>query len=83
MKRIGAFEAKNTFGTLLDLVLAGEEIVITRRGKPVARLVPNRAPIDHAQVQAAISRIEERARALPPKPFDWNDHKALRDAGRP
>ncbi len=43
MKEIGAFEAKNTLGTLLDHVERGEEIVITRHGKPVARLVPNSA----------------------------------------
>lgn len=41
MAEIGAFEAKNTFGSLLDRVLQGEEIVITRHGDPVARLVPN------------------------------------------
>ena len=39
MREIGAFEAKNTLGTLLDLVQRGEEVVITRHGKPVARLV--------------------------------------------
>ena len=36
MKEIGAFEAKNTLGTLLDLVQGGEEIIITRHGKPEA-----------------------------------------------
>ena len=41
MREIGAFEAKNTLGTLLDLVEKGEEVVITRRGKRVARLVPD------------------------------------------
>ena len=40
MKEIGAFEAKNTLSALLDLVEAGEEVIITRHGKPVARLVP-------------------------------------------
>ena len=40
MKEIGAFEAKTKLGQLLDRVEAGEEIVITRRGKVVARLVP-------------------------------------------
>ena len=40
MKEIGAFEAKNTLSALLDLVESGEEIIITRHGKPVARLVP-------------------------------------------
>jgi prevent-host-death family protein len=39
MRTVGAFEAKNTFGTLLDLVESGEEVTITRHGKPVARLV--------------------------------------------
>ena len=35
---IGAFEAKNTLSALLDRVEKGEEITITRRGKPVAKL---------------------------------------------
>jgi prevent-host-death family protein len=33
-------EAKNRLGQLLDLVERGEEIIITRHGKAVARLVP-------------------------------------------
>jgi prevent-host-death family protein len=40
MKEIGAFEAKNRLGQLLDWVEAGEEVVITRRGKVVARMLP-------------------------------------------
>lgn len=40
MKPIGIVEAKSTFSALLKQVEQGEEIVITRRGKPVARLVP-------------------------------------------
>ena len=43
MAEIGAFEAKNTFGSLLDRVLRGEEIVITRHGVRVARLVADTA----------------------------------------
>ena len=41
MRKVGAFEAKNKFGTLLDWVEKGEEIVIARRGKAVARLLPS------------------------------------------
>jgi prevent-host-death family protein len=33
-QQVGAFEAKNTLGSLLDRVESGEEIVITRHGKP-------------------------------------------------
>ncbi len=38
MKEIGAFEAKNRLGKLLDIVERGEEVVITRHGREVARL---------------------------------------------
>ncbi len=43
MITIGAFEAKTHLSSLLDKVQAGEEIVITRHGKPVARMVPEAA----------------------------------------
>jgi prevent-host-death family protein len=33
-------EAKTHFSKLIDRVLQGEEIVIARAGKPVARLIP-------------------------------------------
>ena len=39
MREIGAFEAKNKFGQLLDWVANGEEVTITRHGKEVACLV--------------------------------------------
>ena len=82
MKEIGAFEAKNTFGSLLDRVQRGEEIVITRHGKPVARLVPNTGRIDRSQARAALQRIRERTRRSGAGKFDWAEVKALRDAGR-
>ena len=40
MSTVTAFQAKTRFGELLDRVARGEEIVITRHEKPVARLVP-------------------------------------------
>jgi prevent-host-death family protein len=79
---IGAFEAKNKLGMLLDRVEYGEEIVITRHGKPVARLVPNATRIDKLQARAALDRIRARAANLK-ETFDWVAIKADRDAGRP
>ncbi len=86
--QIGAFEAKNTLGTLLDRVERGEEIVITRHGKPVARLVPNVGEIDRSRARAAFERIRERARLLheqnkDKEPLDWPTLKKWRDEGRP
>jgi prevent-host-death family protein len=40
MSTVTALEAKTRFGELLDRVARGEEIVITRHDKPVARIVP-------------------------------------------
>jgi len=60
MREIGAFEAKNKLGTLLDLVEKGEEIVITRRGKPVARLVPSASGFNRAQAAQAVADIVAR-----------------------
>ena len=65
MRIIGAFEAKNKFGTLLDLVEKGEEITITRHGKAAARLVAPAAEIDRgAASRAAAERIARRARGV-------------------
>jgi prevent-host-death family protein len=43
-KSVGVHEAKTHLSRLLERVAAGEEVVITRRGEDVARLVPARSP---------------------------------------
>ncbi len=82
MREIGAFEAKNKLGTLLDWVEQGEEILITRRGKPVARLVPAEPGFDVAKARQAANRIRARA-AKQGGNFNWEEWKAYRDEGRP
>ena len=54
---IGAFEAKNKFGTLLDWVEAGDEVVITRRGRVVARLVSANAGHDRVEARRAADAL--------------------------
>ena len=83
MQEIGVFEAKKTLGALLDRVERGEEIVITRHGRPVARLVPNVASIDRSRAQAAADRIRARAQTLKAGEFHWEALKADGDAERP
>ena len=82
MTQIGAFEAKNTLEALLDRVEAGEEIVITRRGKPVARMIGAHTEQEIRDDAAkAAARIRARARAAR-MTMDWADWKTLRDEGR-
>ena len=57
MYEIGAFAAKNRLGGLLDRVERGEEIVITRRGKPVAKLVPLTPGFDREKARRAVESI--------------------------
>jgi len=79
---IGSFEAKNKLSALLERAEKGEEIVITRRGEPVARLVPFDDRGRRERAAAAARRIRERARELSSGKFDWEDWKSLRDEGR-
>ncbi|WP_075290088.1 type II toxin-antitoxin system Phd/YefM family antitoxin [Pararhizobium arenae] len=82
MRKVGAFEAKNTFGTLLELVESGEEIVITRHGKPVARMIREAGSKDAGVAKAAAEGIRELAKSIRPEGFDWLEWKGFRDEGR-
>ena len=57
MREVGAFEAKNKLAALLDEVERGGEIVITRRGKAVARLVASEHAIDREGALRTVERI--------------------------
>jgi len=72
MAKVTAFEAKTRFGELLERVAAGEEIVITKHDRPVARVIPEGVPRRDAvrdavaglhALRAAIARRKKR-RAL-------------------
>ncbi len=64
MKEIGAFEAKSRLGQLLDLVEAGEQIVITRRGKVVAHMVPPTMAFDRERGRRAAQRIRDMRKGV-------------------
>ena len=61
MREIGAFEARNKLGTLLDWVADGEEVLITRRGKAVAWLVPAEPGVDRVRARQAADNIRARS----------------------
>lgn len=44
MTTVNVHEAKTHFSRLLTRVVAGEEIIIAKAGKPIARLVPVASP---------------------------------------
>jgi prevent-host-death family protein len=75
---VGAFEAKTHLSALLERVAQGEEVVITKHGRPVARLVPA-AAADRESVDAIIARIKALRVGQTLGGLSWKD---LRDEGR-
>jgi prevent-host-death family protein len=76
-KEVALHEANQQFARYVREVEAGESFVITRRGKPVARLVPvepGRRVLTHEQ-QAARARALERMR----QGWDLSGYKFNRD----
>jgi len=81
MTEVGTFEAKNRLSELLERAEAGEEVVITRRGRPIAKLVPILPISAQDRSRQAAERIRERARKLGGD-FNWEEWKKYRDEGR-
>ena len=67
MELIEACEAKTHLPRLLDRVVRGESLIITRHGKPVARLTP--LVTDRERAQQAARRIMERREHLTRAPL--------------
>ena len=56
MRKVQASEAKTHLPKLLDAVERGEVIVITRHGRPIARIVPERE-LRQKEIDQAIANI--------------------------
>ena len=77
MTTVGSFEAKTNFSALLERAERGEEFVITRRGKPVAKLVP----IDSASANRAADAVEQLKKLREGTTLGGLSWKELRDEG--
>ncbi|MSO92748.1 MAG: type II toxin-antitoxin system prevent-host-death family antitoxin [Rhodospirillales bacterium] len=62
MKTVSARAANQSFSKLLARAAAGEEVVITRRGKPVAKIGPIAKRTADKAREAAIKRMITRMR---------------------
>jgi prevent-host-death family protein len=64
VREIASSEAKNKFSELLDQVEHGAEIVITRRGKAVAKLVPAEPGFDREKAKRAVAGLLEASKGV-------------------
>ena len=86
MPQVTALEAKTRLGALLDRVARGEEIVITRHEKPVARLIPEGRPPSR-QAQEAVKDLHALRREMAGRrgfrPLTFREiREAIRDGRR-
>ena len=80
MRTTGIFEAKKSFSALIDAVAAGEEVLITRHGKEVVRMVPVQPKAAPAKARIAVElAVLKRLRARVKPGPGWRE---LRDEGR-
>ncbi|HVA80804.1 MAG TPA: type II toxin-antitoxin system prevent-host-death family antitoxin [Candidatus Binataceae bacterium] len=77
-RQVGLFDAKTHLSALIDRVEQGEEIVITKRGAVVARLMPA-AQQRHRDPREAVKRIRSLRRELSLKGASMRE---LIEAGR-
>lgn len=86
MATVTAFDAKTRFGELLDRVTNGEEIVITRHDKPVARIIPEGRP-RLADIQQAVRDLRALRSAMAKrrgfKPLTDKEIRSAINEGRP
>ena len=79
MATVGLFEAKTHLSELIARAERGEEVVITRHNKPVARIVPMTQGVPDAPARR--SALDALLRAARGRRLGM-DCKLLRDEGR-
>lgn len=72
MRKISDVEAQSQFAELLDAVEGGETIVITRDGRPVARLLSRQAAVGNAMRNMAELR-KRTGKITVEEILEWRD----------
>ena len=84
--RVTALEAKIRFGMLLQRVSKGEEIIVTRYDKPVARMIPADGR-DLRDVRQAVASLRALRSAIAERwgsgqALDYGEVKSMIEEGR-
>lgn len=79
--RVGVLEAKNRLSELLAAAQRGEEVIITKRGEPVATLNPVRKRLSPDEAEALMRRVRERRESLG-FTTTWEELRQDREEGR-
>jgi prevent-host-death family protein len=80
-QQIGAFEAKTHFSQILEKAESGEDFVITKRGKPVAKIIPfEKKP--EMTFKEAVEKLKEFRKLYRGEPGSFNIREAIEEGRR-
>ena len=77
-QQIGAFEAKTHFSQIIEKVEHGADFVITRRGKPVAKIIPFKQEKEMT-FKEAVYRLTEMRKLYRGEPGSFNIREAIEE----
>ncbi len=80
MEEIGAFDAKNHLSRLLDEAEKGKEFIITKHGRPVAKIGPLAPVFDHEKARKAVEGLRRSRKGMKLRGLKIKD---LINEGRP
>ena len=77
-QQIGAFEAKTHFSQIIEKVENGADFIITKRGKPVAKIIPIEQEKQMTRKEA-IEALREMRKHYKGVPGDFNIREAIEE----
>ena len=80
-QQIGAFEAKTHFSELINKAEHGDDFIITKRGKAVARIIPFEQKPEMTR-QEALEEFRKFRKLYRGKPGSFNIREAIEDGRR-
>ena len=75
---IGAFEAKTNFSRIIDKAEKGTDFIITKRGKPVAKIIPFKQEPGMTRMEA-FEKLKEMRKLYRGKPGSFNIREAIEE----
>ena len=80
-QEIGAFEAKTHFSQIIQEVESGSDFIITRRGKPVAKIIPFQPETEMTRKEV-LDQFRELRKLYRGKPGDDNIRELIEEGRR-
>ena len=80
-QQIGAFEAKTHFSQILEKAEQGSDFIITKRGKPVAKIIPFQKEPEMT-FKEAVEQLKEMRKLYRGKPGSFNIREAIEEGRR-